>query len=355
MICDGNIQIMAKSILDESTLEVTSDQALYPVANLQNEQLSNRWRSEDAADQQLISDLGEFYRVSGFSLNGHNLGYGSTVQLSLYRTVKTDLTLIDILDIGGGLLEVTFSSAHGLIAARLGAVRLYDHVTEVVVIFHVTQVNSSTVVTCTNTTTSTNFTSDPTSVSMEIAYDGTKDGVPATYGWGLQPWGMGGWYGYATDQKRQTFVTFWFDDVVADYMRVVVKDPQNTDGYIEAGRIMLGDSFSPRYNFSYGSGITYASQTTVTRVRSGAMISDNRPSYRVAKFSLSYMTENEGVEMLDMMDNPSNKSDALVSLYPEHTGQLGQVTTILGRFMSHGDLINNKGDWQLSVVFEEGL
>ena len=119
--------------------------------------------------------------------------------------------------------------------------------------------------------------------------------------------------------------------------------------------MFIGRALSPRYNPLWGIGIDYRSQTVVTRTRAGSLISDNRPSYRVLDFQLAYMSNAEAMTMLDILNSPGLKSDAVISVYPDDLTIVGQRTTLLGRFISHSPITRNKTGYNISISFEEAL
>jgi len=155
-------------------------------------------------------------------------------------------------------------------------------------------------------------------------------------------------------------INFWFADVSANYMRVMIDDPLMNDNpvnndYIEAGRIILGNALQPKYNMVWGMNTNNASQTALTRTRSGSMISNSQPVYRILNFTLRYMSETEAMELLDIFENPANKKDILISLFPDNTGKLGERTTILGRIVEHSAITITQYGWDCSITVEEAL
>jgi len=356
----SNIQIISKSELDYHVIENSNTDLVYPVANLQIKQVSRKWRTDIAEGiqdpEQLICDLTEFYTMSGWSLNGHNLSYASKIRLTLYTYTAPMATMTNAVDVGGTHVDITYAGGHG---ATEGSSLLGVHCINVV---GMTDLNDkvfdgvyiSPTVMRIELATVQSYTSGGTSRVMVQVFDTTKPGVPVQYGWGIQPWGLGGWYGYDTSVERRDFTHIWFPDVTASFMRVIIEDASNTDGYIEAGRMFLGNSIKPKYNMLFGATIDYQTQTRLQRTRSGSLLSDNRPTYKVASFILDYLSENEAMELLSIMDDPSIAGDALISMYPDHTGLLGQQTTLLGRFTSHSPLARSEYGYSFQVEFEEG-
>lgn len=364
MICTGNIQIMTNSFLDEVTLQGEEGLDKYPIENLQRESLWNKYRVDHSSDivHSIMGSTGAYAPVSGFSIHGHNLTYGATLELGLFVTYENPLGISSTAVVSGTVYNVTFGGNHLVPPAdgrRYGAVFACT-AAAITAGAPETFIAYSTYVSDTVLEIDHQY-ADVIDTAVEAillseVYGRKEDAIPVTYGWGEQPWGLEGWGGYSSAKKLLGYITYWFDDILAQYVLVNITDPDNTDGYVEAGRILLGNALTPVYNIEYGAGVNYLSQTVVKRTRAGGLLSDTRPSYRTLDFSLPYLSEQEGLEILDMMDNPSNKGDTLIALYPENKGGLGEVTTVLGRFISHSPLVITPiGQAMTGIRFEEGL
>ena len=74
------------------------------------------------------------------------------------------------------------------------------------------------------------------------------------FGWGEGGWGEHGWGGYLTEEERQDLFLYpifikWTGSISARYWKMTVKDPGNTDGYQEYGRLLLAPFFEPIRQF----------------------------------------------------------------------------------------------------------
>jgi len=349
-VCKSNLQIMTRNILDSAVVTATSEQADYPADNLQFEQLSSKWRSVDGDPQVLTVEWDSVDIVSGFSLNGHNLGQGATIQIDLFQ--KLPEAPVSVTDIGGGEYRVSFSSNH----------LIPEFSTHPYLVSLTIDVNPTIVTPVVRWEDATNVVISSTGAGvgagdgfgLNTVYTDTVDAVLQVYGWGDQPWGRGGWYGY-DEKANRDYLTLFFPDILCDYARITITDPDNVIGYIEAGRMWLANSFTPSFNMSWGVAIDYRSDTKVTRTRSGSIISDNKPSYRTLNFSLDYLNEDEAMEVLQMFNYPSNKSDTLIALYPDDNNVLEQETIVLGRIVGHSGVGRQKTGYSASFNFAEGL
>lgn len=84
----------------------------------------------------------------------------------------------------------------------------------------------------------------------------------------------------------------------AQYWEVEIDDEENTDGYIQAGRLVMGSVWQPLHNYSYGSGIVWKTNTLVDRTPGGVDDFDDRPSQRIQRLSIDHLTNEEAFGML---------------------------------------------------------
>lgn len=123
---------------------------------------------------------------------------------------------------------------------------------------------------------------------------------PVAYPFGVVRWGEVNWWdGKYTDEERAgytaTFAHILAGSTRARYWRVEIDDTTNADGYIQIGRLFLGDGWQPDYNMSYRAGIGWETGTEVQLARSGAEYFDRRTPHRVVRFALEWMSEDEGL------------------------------------------------------------
>lgn len=89
--------------------------------------------------------------------------------------------------------------------------------------------------------------------------------------------------------------------VAAKYYQIEFFDSTNTNGYIELGRIFVGQTYQPILNMNLGASIGYESPTIIDTAMSGAEFFDRRESFRVANFTLDHLTYSESILNNDIM------------------------------------------------------
>jgi len=132
----------------------------------------------------------------------------------------------------------------------------------------------------------------------------------------------GGWDGgnlfdlTTTEEEREgltaAIVHVMPTTVAAQYLLVELFDTTNPAGYVQAGRLFVGDAWEPIYNMSYGAGLSYENRDEIDEADSGSEYFNTRPSPRVARFTLGFMTEDEAMtRAFDMQRTQGATQDVL--------------------------------------------
>lgn len=101
----------------------------------------------------------------------------------------------------------------------------------------------------------------------------------------------------AEDTEGQTPIAsiLFSQNAVARYWRVTIYDPSNAAGFVQIGRLFLGDAFLvPTYNPALGLDLGYEDATGVDTALNGAEFFDPREPIRVMRFQLQYLDDVEG-------------------------------------------------------------
>lgn len=80
---------------------------------------------------------------------------------------------------------------------------------------------------------------------------------------------------------------------VARYWRLEIRDAGNGAGYIQLGRLFIGPAWQPAFNASSGASLGWETKTDIQEARSGAEYFERRTPYRVAHFSLDWLSQDE--------------------------------------------------------------
>jgi hypothetical protein len=185
-------------------------------------------------------------------------------------------------------------------------------------------------------------------------YDTSIEATDPLYGWGEGPYGMEGYGGYSDEGWQQQFTTIWIATTkVARYFRVIITDTSNSDSYVEAGRIKLGQFVDVRYRHGYDMG--WSETTEITRTRGGALRSDNRPPYRFANVTTAVLDKiNEG-DLLEVFRAVGKRDDVVWSAFPNANTAQERRNTLLGRLVDYSSAAIESVGSEITFNLEEGL
>lgn len=82
----------------------------------------------------------------------------------------------------------------------------------------------------------------------------------------------------------------------ARYWKWELNDTTNADGFIEIGRAFLSGEWQPSHNYEYGGSLGIETGTTVATSLAGTEYFDRREPYRVMRFALNYLDEDEAFQ-----------------------------------------------------------
>ena len=141
-------------------------------------------------------------------------------------------------------------------------------------------------------------------------YDSTLiDAWPIVEEFGTLPWGVFSWGGYLniTIAAQYTISSFNVSTspVQARYLRIDISDPDNTDGYLQAGRLIAGPAYKPSINYANGVQFEFVDESRITKSRGGQTFVDEVERFRRIRFELINLPENE------MFQNVFNAIDRL--------------------------------------------
>jgi hypothetical protein len=141
-------------------------------------------------------------------------------------------------------------------------------------------------------------------------YDsGLIDAWPIVEEFGTLPWGVFSWGGYLniTIAAQYTISSFnvLTSPVQARYLRIDISDPDNTDGYLQAGRLIAGPAYKPSINYANGVQFEFVDESRITKSRGGQTFVDEVERFRRIRFELINLPENE------MFQNVFNAIDRL--------------------------------------------
>jgi len=188
--------------------------------------------------------------------------------------------------------------------------------------------------------------SNASDFSTSLYDSGTVDVWPALEDFGSSPWGIFTWGGKPLQEQADLYTANVFailsSAVVARYMRIEISDSTNTDGYLEAGRLIAGPAYQPTINYANGVEFEFVDESRVTKSRGGQTFVDEVEKFRRLRFELVNLPENE------IFGNVFNSLDRIkgiskdVLVIPQPSEPTTWITqNIYGRISSTAPIVNS--------------
>lgn len=137
---------------------------------------------------------------------------------------------------------------------------------------------------------------------------------------GIDPWGA-----TKLDAIPIGQVAFWIPRTPADSYRITINDAENPDGYIEVGRIIAGEAFSPKFNAAYGLELTWREASEHRRTEGGSLRTvGNGNLSRQLPIDLDFIDKYDRRQLTDELLRIGKRGDVYVSVFPE-TGGLDEA------------------------------
>lgn len=124
---------------------------------------------------------------------------------------------------------------------------------------------------------------------------------PAVYHTADLPWEAPNWWsGKYTEEERAGYVWTLIHDIGSTkrlrYWRFEFDDQGNDAGYLQYGRLFVGQGWEPTYGVSAEAELGWEPNTDFQRTRSGAKVFDRRTPARVFTFNTEGLDEDEAMQ-----------------------------------------------------------
>lgn len=169
------------------------------------------------------------------------------------------------------------------------------------------------------------------------------------------PWGAVGqdlldwetdnfWLGTLSAAQRKTlqspYILRLANAQIARYWRVEISDTlDNTDGYVQIGRLFMARGWTPTINYSYGAALGYTDTTPVDVALSGAEYFDIRPKFRSWNLGFNYIGQTDAYQyILDMQRVAGISGEVLVMPDGGEDASLQPTISFVGRLRQMGSV-----------------
>lgn len=126
---------------------------------------------------------------------------------------------------------------------------------------------------------------------------GSMEIWPAVTPFGVGVWGEFNWGGRLSPEEAATYGIAAFHvlpvPVIARRLRLELDDAGNPDGWLQAGRLVVGPAWQPRVNLQYGWSIEQVDDSRTVRSRGGQSYVDVQPKYRRLRFAFDHLERDE--------------------------------------------------------------
>ncbi len=162
----------------------------------------------------------------------------------------------------------------------------------------------------------------------DIVMTQTDQAVKPIYGYASWPgYGVMRYGGYDDDEGgwKWGYTPIWYaDSAFQRYIRWTVTDPNNTDGYIQIGRLMAGKYWTAAGgNFEWGYAFGWRRNAEVPRSRAGAaLIPSIKRAYRAGGVPFAWLTASDISTLHQIERELGAAGDVFWSAYPERGGRV---------------------------------
>lgn len=147
------------------------------------------------------------------------------------------------------------------------------------------------------------------------------------FSWGNAPLGVN-----AFSYGGGAYGVVWFPIKAARKIEVLISDPDNPMGYLEAGRLVVGNYWEPERNCDWGVMVGVQDNARHERNHGGDLFTESGARFRKVGFNLSAMSEGDRSSFMNYLRGVGMTGPALVSIFPESSDPtLEQTYMVYGK------------------------
>ena len=188
-----------------------------------------------------------------------------------------------------------------------------------------------------------------------VVYDSgvvaSSDTIPlGQFRFGVDPWGATTVGAIPIQQ-----VAFWTPRTLADGYRITLTDPDNPDGVLEVGRIIAGETFSPKFNAAYNLELDWQEASEHRRTEGGSLrtVGDDSLARRLP-IDLSFIDAYDRRQLTDQLLRIGKRGDVYISVFPEKGGLDEAEYAFMGRRENnYAHTHDFFGNWKSQLVWIE--
>ncbi len=157
--------------------------------------------------------------------------------------------------------------------------------------------------------------------SGDVVYDSTEINAIPQITVGEWDWQSQSVTASIFDGWPTRYSQIWLDPVFAKSFRLTIKDPLNTDDFIDITRIYMGRHFEPDINFSYGHSNGWQSTEEQYRTDDGSNFTQQSANWRKQQFNLEHLNNADRPHFTNAVRHVTKNRDWFITLFPGIGGQ----------------------------------
>jgi len=312
----NNLKVIYDNVIDYGTTTVSADSVAgtYVAANLKKDAKSQTWRSSSKTATLTVS-----FGSGTFS------GYITGTTLVVISAPTIALAPNQVIT-GAGIAAGTYITSFGTGTGGTGnyTISINQSVgssgSPITVTVAAAKVLSGVLLAFTNLTATATITTTATGITAGVN--------PSALGAVLaRPWTDTAWdstflpansnsYSYGGGNYART----WFSgDVTCTGLTIVITDTANINSYLEASRLIVGKSWSPKYNTEFGIEVGVKDLSSQSRTESGDLITTRGIRYKTLNFNLNWLTYTDRTTFVNLLKTSGLSRPLAVSLFPNNS------------------------------------
>lgn len=181
--------------------------------------------------------------------------------------------------------------------------------------------------------------------------------VDPIYGFGEGPFGLIPFGGFAEEKINLNYFVKYLSEVsIGRHLKISLSDPQNPSGYLQAGRLGVGQYFEPEYNVSWNQPLGLQTETKITIMRSGAKSVQEFPQARILTANFEFLSELDAYKFHLIKIKRGSSGQVFLSQYPHKNSTFGKMFSMLATITDFSGVSpNNPVFSSAAVTFHESL
>jgi hypothetical protein len=114
-------------------------------------------------------------------------------------------------------------------------------------------------------------------------------------------------------------------------IKVEIRDTANMDGYLEFGRVFLGEAFQPNINMEFGAQIGYSINTEIEQAQDNTEYYDRKRPRRTVSFVLNALTQDEAFSKVYTLQRTQGIDKEVFFVYKNQQDAVMFSRTFIGR------------------------